>query len=68
MFNQKGMTNYVAPDGYVFDYKEPRFNFIKELDGSITTTENHLYAKFLTLGKFDSIDNYIIVENPKMKG
>lgn len=65
--NQKGFNTYVAPDGYVFDYREPRFNTIKELDGTETKKESHLYAKYLTLGKFDSLDNYSIVQDPKFK-
>lgn len=66
--SQKGMTNYVAPDGHVFDYKEPRLITIKELDGSTTVKEDHLYAKYLTLGRFDSIDNYIVVKDPRSEG
>ena len=46
------MTPYVAPDGYVYDYAKPRE------DGE------HLYVKYLYLTKFDSINNYILVEDP----
>lgn len=61
---QQGMKHYAAPEGYVFDYKEPHYAVIKELDGSITTKQQHLYAKYLTLGHFDSLDNYTVVEDP----
>lgn len=46
------IKSYVAPDGYVYDYAVP-----KE-DG------RHLYAKYLYLSRFDSIDNYVLVEDP----
>lgn len=51
-FLHNRMTAYVAPDGYVYDYATPRE------DGE------HLYVKYLYLTKFDSIDNYILVEDP----
>ena len=51
-FLNNRMTAYVAPDGYVYDYATPRE------DGQ------HLYAKYLYLSKFDSIDNYVLVEDP----
>lgn len=53
-------TRYEAPDGYVFDYKEPRYITI---DGE--QVEDHLYCKYLVLNRRDSIDNYILVEEPK---
>jgi hypothetical protein len=65
--NQKGMNYYVAPEGYVFEYKEPRMATIKEVDGTITTKQEHLNVKYLALGRFDSIDNYTIVPDPKVK-
>lgn len=46
------MKSYVAPDGFVYDYAKPRE------DGQ------HLYAKYLYLTRYDSIDNYILVEDP----
>lgn len=51
------MTRYSAPPGYVYDWKEPKFNE----DG----TENHLYVSQLFLTKFDSIQNYKVVKNPR---
>ena len=65
--DQPGMTTYRAPDGYVFDYKEPQFAVIKELDGSMTTIPHHLYANQLSLGRFDSLDRYTLVEDPRAK-
>ena len=47
-----GMTAYIAPDGFVFDYETPHE------DGE------HLYVKYLTLSKYDSIDRYILVADP----
>lgn len=51
-FQNSRMTAYTAPDGFVYDYAVPRE------DGE------HLYVKYLYLTKFDSIDNYILVEDP----
>ena len=47
------MTRYEAPKGYVYDWAKPKD------DGE------HLYVKFLFLSKNDSIDNYILVKDPK---
>lgn len=46
------MNKYEAPEGYVYDYKEPKDN-------------NHLMAKYLFLSRNDNIDNYILVKDPK---
>lgn len=63
----KKMTAYEAPKGKVFDYKEPHSAGVLELDGTITVEEEHLYAKYLYLGPRDTIDNYILVDDPKEK-
>lgn len=48
------MSNkYIADDGFLFDWKEPRFN---------EDEQEHLYVSVLYLGDNDSIDNYIQVE------
>ena len=52
MAKNNGMTAYEAPNGYVYDYAVPRE------DGQ------HLYVKYLYLTRFDSIDNYVLVEDP----
>ena len=49
---------YDADEGYVFDWKEPRFN--KDEEGN--EIQEHLYAKTLYIGVNDSIENYIEVE------
>lgn len=49
----KRLKQYVAPDGFVYDYAEPQI-----IDGE----EQHLYSKYLNLCFADSIDNYILVE------
>lgn len=59
MINDR-MTKYEAPEGVVFDWKEPHTIMI---DGQ--EQEEHLYAKYLFLTRIDSIDNYILVEEPK---
>ena len=61
------MTTQLATDVYVFDYKEPQFAVITELDGSMTTIPQHLYANQLSLGRFDSLDRYTLVEDPRAK-
>lgn len=52
------LIRYDADDGYVFDWKEPRY--IEDEDGN--QIQEHLYAKTLFIGGNDSIDNYIEVE------
>lgn len=60
------MKYYNAPEGYVFDYKEPRMVTIIDEDGSKIYSEEHLYANSLALGLFDSFeDNYKLVPDPK---
>lgn len=61
------MKHYRAPDGYLFDYKDPHYVTIIDTDGSIIHDEEHLYAKELSLGMFDSIDLYRLVEDPHTK-
>ena len=41
------MTAYIAPDGYVYDYAEPRIATIIEPDGTKAEREEHIYAKYL---------------------
>lgn len=43
------MTAYVAPDGYLYDYAEPK-------------DDNHLMVKYLYLSRFDNINNYKLVK------
>lgn len=45
------MTKYEAPEGFVYDYKEP-------------IDDNHLLVKYLFLSKNDNINNYILVKDP----
>lgn len=46
------MTKYEAPEGFVYDYKEPK-------------DDKHLLVKFLFLSKNDDINNYILVKDEK---
>jgi hypothetical protein len=62
------MTYYTAPEGKVYDYAEPHMGKITELDGSESEVQEHLYAKYLALGRFDSIDKYKLVDEPKKSG
>ena len=61
------LKRYEAPKGYVYDYAEPKMAKIKNVDGTISEEQEHLYAKFLFLGKFDNIESYILVKDPKYK-
>ena len=54
------LVRYDADDGYVFDWKEPRFT---EVEGE--EVQEHLYVKTLFIGSNDSIDNYVEVEEVK---
>lgn len=54
------LTRYDADNGYVFDWKEPRYIDVFDNDGNvIDKIEEHLYVKTLFIGANDSIDNYI---------
>lgn len=51
------LVKYEADEGYVFDWKEPRF--MEDEEGN--KIQEHLYAKTIFIGLHDSIDNYIEV-------
>ena len=51
------LTRYDAEEGYVFDWKEPRY--VEDEDGN--QVQEHLFVKTLFIGELDSIDNYIEV-------
>jgi len=52
------LVRYDADEGYVFDWKEPRY--VMDADGN--EVQEHLYARTLFIGANDNIDNYIEVE------
>lgn len=56
------LQRYDADEGFVFDYKEPRYEEDPETKEKV---QIHLYAKTLFLGVSDSIDNYIEVPQEK---
>ena len=56
------LIRYDADEGYVFDWKEPRF--IQDENGE--EIQEHLYAKTLFIGGNDNIDNYVEVEEPQV--
>ena len=55
------LTRYDADEGFVFDWKEPRF----QEDEEGNQVQEHLYAKTLFIGELDTIENYIEVEEVK---
>lgn len=58
------LVRYDAEEGYVFEWKEPRFLEVIGEDGKPTgeLTPEHLYVKTLFIGGNDSIENYIEVK------
>ena len=52
------VVRYDADEGYVFDWKEPRY----VVDETGEQIQEHLYAKTLFIGVNDSIENYVEVE------
>ena len=57
------LVRYDADDGYVFDWKEPRF-VEQEVEGELVQVQEHLYAKTLFIGGNDDILNYEEVPVP----
>ena len=55
------LTRYDADEGYVFDWKEPRFIEL-EVNGRIEEVQEHLLVKTLFIGDTDTIENYVEVE------
>ena len=53
------LVKYEADEGYVFDWKEPRY--MEDKDGN--QIQEHLYAKTLFIGGNDTINNYVEVEH-----
>jgi hypothetical protein len=59
------LVRYDADEGYVFDWKDPRFIDIFDDEGEfVEQIQEHLYAKTLFIGGNDNIDNYIEVVKP----
>lgn len=51
------LIRYDADEGFVFDWKDPRF--IENEEGE--QIQEHLYAKTLFIGANDNIENYVEV-------
>lgn len=49
------LVRYDADEGYVFDWKEPRY--VEDENGE--KIQEHLYAKTLFIGANDNIENYV---------
>lgn len=56
------IIRYDADEGYVFDWKEPRYYERLDENDKVEKVQEHLYAKTLFIGGNDSIDNYVEVE------
>ena len=57
------LVRYDADEGKVFDWADLTEHQTEDENGEVI--QEHLYAKFLFLGTFDTIDNYILVDAPK---
>lgn len=57
------LVRYDSDEGYVFDWKEPRFT--QDEEGN--EIQEHLYAKTLFIGVNDDIENYIEVMLPEVE-
>ena len=53
------LVKYEADEGYVFDWKEPRY--MEDENGN--QIQEHLYAKVLFIGGNDTINNYVEVKH-----
>lgn len=58
------LTRYDSDEGFLFDWKEPRYEDVLGEDGKPTGEQEqvHLYTKTLFIGGTDSITNYIEVD------
>lgn len=64
-FFDNGLTRFKAPDGMVYDWAEPHVGTLIHLDGTEEPFEEHLYAKYLQLGRFDDMERYKLVPDPR---
>ena len=55
------IIRYDADEGYVFDWKEPRYYERLDENDKVEKVQEHLYAKTLFIGASDNIDNYVEV-------
>ena len=55
------LVRYDADEGYVFDWKEPRYREELDENNNVIQVQEHLYAKTLFIGSNDNIENYIEV-------
>ena len=56
------LIRYDADDGFLFDWKEPRFiEQLNEETNQLEQIQEHLLVKTLFIGGNDTIDNYIEV-------
>lgn len=53
------LVRYDADEGYVFDWKEPRYREELDENENVIQVQEHLYAKTLFIGGNDNIENYI---------
>jgi len=55
---------YEASEGKIFDWKNLEEHTHEDPE-THEIIQDHLYAKVLYLGKFDSINNYVEVDEPQ---
>lgn len=56
------LVRYDADEGFVFDWKEPRYIDIVNDAGETVKEQEHLYANTIFVGGNDTIDNYVEVK------
>lgn len=59
------LVRYDADEGYVFDWKEPRYREELDENNQVIQVQEHLYATTVFIGGNDNINNYIEVPAPK---
>lgn len=59
------VIKFEAPEGKVYDWAEPHIATIIDEKGNKTEEQEHLYANVLFLSKFDTIENYKLVDTPR---
>lgn len=59
-------NKYIAKEGYLFDYKEPRYHTELNEEHEEVQVADHLGARIMYLGVGDNIDNYIEVKEDEL--
>ena len=58
------IIRYDADEGKVFDWADLSAHTYEDEEGN--TIQEHLYAKTLYIGPYDSIENYVEIDDPSI--